>query len=102
MGNRIASPDVINFSMQQLIAGVDIGGSHVTVGLVDIEGNKLLSDTMTRAHIDPSLNKEEIIEAWCQPITAAFTKGSMPVGRIGIAMPGPFDYEKGVSYITGL
>ncbi len=26
----------------------------------------------------------------------------MPVGYIGIAMPGPFDYEQGISQITGL
>jgi glucokinase len=86
----------------QIIAGVDIGGTHVTVGLVDVEGNKLLSDMMTRAHIDPSLSREEIIKAWCLRVTEAFTKAGMPVARIGIAMPGPFDYEKGISYITGL
>ncbi len=26
----------------------------------------------------------------------------MPVGKTGIAMPGPFDYKNGISYITGL
>ncbi|RYZ62963.1 MAG: ROK family protein, partial [Chitinophagaceae bacterium] len=25
-----------------------------------------------------------------------------PVGQVGIAMPGPFDYEKGISFIKGL
>jgi glucokinase len=88
--------------MQQLIAGVDIGGTHITVGLVDTEKGELLPNTIVRAHIDPSLGKDEIIGAWCDAVRKSFTAIDVPATRIGIAMPGPFDYDNGISYITGL
>lgn len=88
--------------MQKIVAGVDIGGSHVTVCLVDTEKGKLLKDTYTRISIDPSMAKEDVIQTWAAVIRESFNKAQLPVGNIGIAMPGPFDYEKGISYIKGL
>lgn len=88
--------------MNEIIAGVDIGGTHITVSLVDIYKGELMESTLVREHLDPSLDKEKIIEIWAKAIREAFEKGGLEVGRIGIAMPGPFDYEKGISYIQGL
>ena len=88
--------------MQQIIAGVDIGGTHVTVCLMDISKGELLSSTMVRTYIEPTLAKEEIIQLWADAIRESYSKAGIPVGCIGIAMPGPFDYEKGISYIRGL
>jgi len=88
--------------MKNIVAGVDIGGTHVTVSLVDISNGELLPDTRTRISINPSMAKEDVIDAWASVIQESFEKGNLPVGKIGIAMPGPFDYEKGISYIKGL
>ncbi|MEO5650390.1 MAG: ROK family protein [Ginsengibacter sp.] len=88
--------------MQQIIAGVDIGGTHVTVCLVDINKGELLKYSLVRTQVDPSLAKKDIIHIWANAIRESYRKIRMPVGKIGIAMPGPFDYEKGISYIRGL
>ena len=88
--------------MEQIIAGVDIGGTHVTVCLVDISRGELVSSSMVRAHVDPSMQKSDIIEAWGNAIRESFSKTGCTVDRVGIAMPGPFDYDKGISYIKGL
>lgn len=88
--------------MENIIAGVDIGGTHVTVCLVDMDRRELLKPTYTRIPIDPLGDRETIIRTWAAVIRESFSKAHIAVGRIGIAMPGPFDYEKGISYIRGL
>ena len=88
--------------MKNLIAGVDIGGTHVTVCLVDIESGKLFKESYARITIDPSMDKNAVIQTWASVIKESFAKAQLPIGKVGIAMPGPFDYEKGISYIKGL
>lgn len=88
--------------MKNIVAGVDIGGTHVTVCLVDISKGELLQHTRTRISIDPSMSKDNVIKAWSRVIQGSFEKANLPVGKVGIAMPGPFDYEKGISFIKGL
>lgn len=85
-----------------MIAGVDIGGTHITVCLVDKARSEFHRQTYTRIHMDPFLGKEAVIQTWARVIQESFGKAQLPVGQIGIAMPGPFDYEKGISYIKGL
>ena len=84
-----------------IAAGIDIGGSHITVGLIDLRAHSLIRDTLIRRHINSQANADEIIKEWTEAITTC--KNCIPDSseRIGIAMPGPFDYEKGISFIKG-
>ncbi len=88
--------------MANLVTGVDIGGTHISVGLVDIDKGEVLGATSVRGHIDTSDNADNIIAAWAEVIRKCHDKAGIPPGNIGIAMPGPLDYENGVSLITGL
>lgn len=88
--------------MQKIVAGVDVGGTHVTVCLTDVSKGELINHSMVRTHVDPSMKKSDIIDAWANAIRESFSKTGFPVSRVGIAMPGPFDYEKGISYIKDL
>ncbi len=88
--------------MENLVTGVDIGGTHITVCLVNIDDNSIIAQSNSRAHIDTSLDKEHIIRAWTEVIVACHQKVNQPLHKIGIAMPGPFDYENGISLISGL
>lgn len=82
--------------MKNLI-GADIGGSHITLAEVDSESRSIISSTYTREHVDSFANKEIILSAW----ETAFKKVTDHVDKanlqIGIAMPGPFDYENGIA-----
>lgn len=82
-----------------LILGVDIGGTHITAALVDIHERKILSDTFLRQTVDSAQPAGEIIDAWVSTIQRILSATDAPVLGIGIAMPGPFDYEAGVSLI---
>ncbi len=85
-----------------LVAGADIGGSHITVGLVDIDRRKLVDSSVVRKHIDPAADSNTIIREWCDAILDCHATAGIDIQRIGIAMPGPFDYANGISYIKGL
>lgn len=89
-------------SAMNLTIGVDIGGTHITAAVVDAASGKLFQDTYFREHVDASGTPGEIIAAWTKAIRAS--AGSTPLAsvRIGISMPGPFDYSNGISLITGL
>jgi glucokinase len=93
------------------IVGIDIGGSHISACIVDLGSSTLLEPSFTRVKTNPDGSVTEIINAWAGAIEDCLAcleiKGSEAQGvrsgiRVGIAMPGPFDYDKGISYITGL
>lgn len=80
------------------VLGVDIGGSHITAAIVDLDKGILVKNSIKRNAVDSRTNKEGILAAWCEVINAAFI-GNIGEKSIGIAMPGPFDYENGISLI---
>jgi len=81
-----------------IVLGVDIGGSHITAKLVDLEKGLSINQSEVREAVKTKGTTEEIINTWCQVISRAF--GSLEgAKKIGIAMPGPFDYKKGISWM---
>jgi glucokinase len=82
--------------------GVDIGGSHITAALVNLDSGQLIEESYVRHHLDPSGTKDEIIDTWAETIKACNRNYSENIFPVSLAMPGPFDYEEGVSLITGL
>jgi glucokinase len=83
-----------------MVLGIDIGGSHITVGLVDLEFRVLLEHTIKRRKVNSADTDTNIIADWAAVINDVIP--ITPDTRIGMALPGPFDYENGVSYIKGL
>ncbi len=81
----------------QNIVGIDIGGSHITLAQVDPEKREIISSTYVREHVNAFDEKEVIFSAWVSAIEKAAHDLVKEDLLIGIAMPGPFDYENGVS-----
>lgn len=79
--------------------GVDIGGSHITAALIDLENRTLQTDSIKRSAVNSQEDKETILSAWVAIINNAFNGTPNNSRFVGIAMPGPFDYEKGISLI---
>lgn len=80
-----------------IVAGVDIGGSHITVALVDMHSHKIIEHTWRRFCIDAGGIAAAIISDWCVAIKDSFKANNLTPGSLGIAMPGPFNYEQGIS-----
>ena len=83
--------------------GADIGGSHITCQLFDLEKNKPVEDSKTRLSVDSSDTKEKILEGWVTAIMKTLRKINLAnLAGIGFAMPGPFDYRNGIAWFEGV
>jgi predicted NBD/HSP70 family sugar kinase/mannose-6-phosphate isomerase class I len=81
--------------------GIDVGGSHVTVSVIDTNVVEKQQLTVTRKVIDAKENPTSIISTIGNCITEILSDG-ITVDAVGIAFPGPFNYDKGVSEIMGV
>lgn len=84
--------------MNKIKVGVDIGGSHITAGLVDLNEGKLIAGCLVRKSVDSKASSEVIISEWAHVIGGLIrNEEQYKIEDVCIAMPGPFDYEKGIS-----
>lgn len=79
-----------------LVLGVDIGGSHITSALVDISNKAIVTGSYQRKAVNSQATSTEVLQTWCNAIKQSFADGIITT-KIGIAMPGPFDYQNGIS-----
>ena len=85
------------------ILGADIGGSHITAAIIDSQEHQIISDTMVRVHVDPSAESVIILSTWAEAITMVLQNADdAKPGYLAFAMPGPFNYQDGISLIKGL
>ncbi|CAN5716841.1 ROK family protein [soil metagenome] len=84
----------------RLVGALEIGGSHAAAALVDPTRRRLAS-TIERALLDPQASRADLLEA-ILGVAAALNERQRPVERWGVAVPGPFDYRRGISLITGV
>lgn len=79
------------------VIGVDIGGSHISAAKVKFGDRTASFDDFHEADVDTFCAKEAIISAWAEVIRNAV--GESSEYKVGIAMPGPYDYDNGISLI---
>lgn len=81
-----------------MIIGVDIGGSHISAAEILINETGLSLGRRADDSVDTAQDAIDIINDWVNVIRKV-SLGSKNL-QIGIAMPGPYDYENGVSLIS--
>jgi glucokinase len=84
------------------VLGIDVGGSHLTAALVDEATRKFVPDSYLRVRVNSKGTAEEIFGTWTKAVEDVFKAHRVANKRVGIAMPGPFDYANGISLIKGL
>lgn len=83
------------------VLAADIGGTHITTAVVDMSTYTVLPETRVRRTLNSADSAKSILQEWEAAFRASLEAfGSRPL-PIGIAMPGPFDYEQGISLIHG-
>ncbi len=78
--------------------GTDIGGSHISCALIDLEHQMILPESRVTLPVDNTASADVILGVWAEAIGEAIL--GIEVGEmagIGFAMPGPFDYLKGIA-----
>jgi glucokinase len=95
---------IFDFIMKKNIAlGTDIGGSHITCAAIDLVSRKILRYTVSEREVNNQAPAKDIIGIWADALSDALEKIPIEnVKGIGFAMPGPFDYVKGICYIRGV
>lgn len=89
--------------MSDYYMGIDVGGSHISLSLVNPETGKMLEGSYLKQTIDPEGSATKILDCWQSLLNEALGEhGQMNIHGIGVAMPGPFDYKRGISKITGV
>jgi glucokinase len=81
---------------KKILAG-DIGGSHLSIALFEERAIQLELLHTERRSIDSSLSKEEILGQWISVFDQC--RDAVSDFYISLAMPAPFDYEKGICFI---
>jgi glucokinase len=84
--------------------GLDIGGTSVKSGVVKSDGT-LLSESVRIDAVDAGAAADEILASFAGALGRVLDfaqNHSLKVKGVGIAICGPFEYEKGISRISGL
>jgi len=83
--------------------GTDIGGSHISCAAIDLHTGEILRETLSGRVVNNQASASTIISVWADALSEVISKVSFgKVKGIGFAMPGPFDYVRGISYIRGV
>ena len=83
----------------RIVMGIDIGGSHITAALIDLDQKKIIEGTWARDRVNGQASTEEVIDSWTETIVKVAGAYSGKFDSFHFAMPGPFAYKKGVSLI---
>jgi predicted NBD/HSP70 family sugar kinase/mannose-6-phosphate isomerase class I len=88
---------------KDLVLGVDIGGSHVSTALVRVNGGDVVEESYYKEAVHSQGDSGVIVDQWIKAFEYSLSKAvASNVKGIGISIPGPFDYSKGISWIKGL
>jgi glucokinase len=79
----------------------DIGSSHITTSVVNLADQAIIPDTFSRKEVNAAGSWAKIRSTWVEVIKRANARMGFNVDKVALAMPGPFDYANGISYITG-
>lgn len=82
--------------------GLDIGGSHITAGVIAVNEMKLIEVSLYKESFDSNLQADQVMDIWERVIRTSWkNSGVEEFQGISACMPGPFDYEKGICWIKG-
>ena len=91
----------MNSTLSSISAGIDVGGSHISGAIVTIPTALDSQQKIAHQPLDSSANNLSIIKSISSLIKEIVGQVTNPV-TVGIAIPGPFNYEKGISEVHGV
>jgi glucokinase len=80
-----------------VVSVMDVGGSHVTAANVDLQSRRIVPGQLFREPLDGDGSAGEIVAA-----LARCARRLPARGRLTIALPGPFDHERGIGRYEGV
>ena len=87
---------------EKWIAAADVGGSHITVGVIDLNNIATANGQTEWVAVDSKGTETAILASWYQAFDRLCQQMDRRPAKIAFAMPGPFDYQHGISLIKGV
>ena len=84
-------------SSAEVVGALDIGGTHASAARVELVGGSIEPHSRIRVSLPGDGGRSELLAAVSR---AASSIARPDVSRLGVAVPGPFDYRTGVSKIA--
>ena len=81
----------------ELVGALDVGGTHASAARIKLAGRSIEPQSRIRVSLPPDGGRSELLAAIAR---AASSIAQPDVSRLGVAVPGPFDYCSGVSKIA--
>lgn len=79
--------------------GVDVGGSHLSCAAVDLTNQTFVENSFSSIAVDNKASSDEIFSVWAKALMETINKIDMKnLAGIGVGMPGPFEYDKGIAH----
>jgi glucokinase len=75
------------------VVALDLGGTHVSAATIDVGSATVVSGSRVREELTAGAGRDELVGRIRGAATAA---QSGPVEAAGAAVPGPFDYDRGI------
>jgi len=89
--------------MQKITVGCDIGGTHISSALMNPDFDSSNKENYLSCRIDSKADAETILTGWTRNLKQTMQSlGENELAGIGVSMPGPFDYDRGISLIKGV
>jgi glucokinase len=89
--------------MKKYAIGADIGGSHISSVLVDMETGLMVPESLSEQKVNNQASADEILSDWAIALRKTMNCASVDdLSGIGFAMPGPFDYKTGVALLKNV
>lgn len=76
------------------VPALEVGGTHVSAALIDTADWSIVPHTLSRHDLDGQASADDLLGRF---VGAARTLPAAVDARWGVAMPGPFDYERGIA-----
>ncbi|MGV3764176.1 ROK family protein [Parapedobacter sp.] len=84
------------------VVAADIGGTHITAAVVNTHDWQVIAESTIRHSVNSHAVAKSILSAWSGPLVGVLGNGPVLARPlVGIAIPGPFDYENGISRMQG-
>jgi glucokinase len=93
---------ITSLNNNSFVLVADIGGSHITSAICDLRSSTLVPGSVKRAEFSSKGAAEQVLNVWIDCLRQSMKSVEFGISGVGFAIPGPFDYENGISYITGL
>ena len=89
--------------MKKYAIGADIGGSHISSVLVDMETGRMIPESLAEQKVNNQASADEILNDWAIALCKTMNSATIDeLSGIGFAMPGPFDYKAGVALMKNV